>query len=134
MSGREIHGDNDFPSLSAASPSCFAVVGSDLRLRQVSSSFPNLMGECPVGTRLDEILPVFAGVEVTLDEIMKGVLPYWRLTNVAHSREEEGTPHFFNILVLPNRSEGGLFVTIHDVTDEAANARHAVQARNEARL
>ncbi len=112
----------------------YAVVDSDLRLREASLSFQRLMGECQTGIRLDEVLSVFAGVEATLIEVMKEELPYWLLKNVAHSQAGKTHPYFLNILVLPYRLEDGLFVTIHDVTAEAAIARRAMQERNEARL
>jgi hypothetical protein len=134
MSGREIHGVSGSSSPAAVSHLCFAVTGADLRLREASPSFRKLVGECPVGTRLDEVLPVFAGVEATLDGIMKEKQPYWFLKNVAHSRADEGYLQALDILVLPNRSKDGLFVTILDVTGEAMNERLAVQERNEARL
>ena len=122
------------PSPSTVHHYGYAVVGSDFRLRKASPSFQRLVGECQIGVQIDEILPVFAGMEATLTEIVKVELPFWYLQNVAHSQADERYPRFFHILVLPNRQEDGLFVTIRDVTAEAEIVRRAVQERNEARL
>jgi hypothetical protein len=112
----------------------YAVVGPDFRLCEASPSFQRLVGECQIGILLDEILPAFAGVEATLTEIVKMELPYWYLQNIAHSRSGEAHPRFLNILVLPDRSGDGLFVTVRDVTAEAAITHRAIQERNEAQL
>ena len=132
MFGSENDSDRLVPSPSTVHHYGYAVVGSDLRLCEASPSFQRLVGEYLIGIRLDDVLPVFAGVEATLIEVMKEELPYWLLINVAHSQTDEGYPRFFNILVLPNRLEDGLFLTISDVTAEAAVTRRAVQERNEA--
>ena len=134
MTGCENNGGKPSPSPSSGHHFGYAVIGSDLRLREASPSFQQLAGESPIGIGLDEVLPVFAGMEATLTEIVKVELPCWYLQNVAHSPAGEAPPRFLNILVLPNRQEDGLFVTIRDVTAEAEIVRLAVQERNETRL
>ena len=108
----------------------YAVFGADLHLCEVSPLFESWVGDFEMGVRLDEILPVFAGVESTLAEIMGAGLPYWYLQNVVHSQAGHGYQRFLNILVLPYRQGDGLFVTIRDVTAEEVTTRRIVQQRN----
>ncbi|HEY54543.1 MAG TPA: PAS domain-containing protein [Caldilineae bacterium] len=134
MTARENDSDDLVPQPPTSHHHGHATIGPDFHLQEASPSFQELVGECSIGARLDDILPVFAGVEVTLTEIMTGKQPHWLLKNVAHSRTHEGRPRFLNILVLSNRQTGGLLVTVYDVTDEAVVARRATQERNERNL
>jgi len=108
----------------------YAVFGADLHLCEVSPLFESWVGDFEMGVRLDEVLPIFAGVESTLAEIMGAGLPYWYLQNVVHSQAGHGYQRFLNILVLPYRQGDGLFVTIRDVTAEEVTTRWIVQQRN----
>ncbi len=120
----------------------YAQITPELTIANVSTNFHAIISnpanaDDPVeGRRLDDIFYEFGGTEDTLDMIMQGQLPFFRLEDVNRVRQDGETVYLmFQISPLSDaQPEAGLLLIVEDVTEPAIMRQSLTQERNELRL
>jgi len=117
----------------------YALISPKLRIEWATPNFHDLLLEPPPevqGQLLPNLLWEFVGAEQSLNQVLKGKDPSYRLERVNRSFPD-GSAGYFRFLVLPvdkSQPANGLLLIIEDTTQEGRLEQQLVQDRNELRL
>ncbi len=114
-------------------------LGPDLVVRATTPNLEQLLGVKPVlviGRPLTETLYQFVGAEAYILDVLRGVLPVYRVERI-HLILPDQTAHYFDFEVMrytPEQPEEGLLISLEDTTRLGQLEQALVQERNELRL
>lgn len=116
----------------------YAQISQNLTIRQASPNFAQFVNlyQLPAGNLLTEILPIFVGLEKTLQDILDGINPSYLLEYVAYELLD-GSDGYLNIQVTPIDDDNpryGLLLLLEDVSRIGRLQQAIVQERNELSL
>ena len=116
----------------------YAHISHDLTIRQTSPNFVQFVRfeQLPVGRLLADVIPLFVGMEETLQEIIGGLTPVFLLEHVVHV-QSSGETGYFNFQLSPIDEQNpkyGLLLLIEDASRTGRLQQAIVQERNELSL
>ena len=117
----------------------YAQIDSDLKVRQTSANFPNIVTEPTtnfVGKSLPDLLWEFVGGEETLHTILAGRETEYILANIQRE-QADGSIKFLTLRVVrldETSTEAGLLLIVEDTTATGHLEQWLRQERNELRL
>ncbi|MFO7679283.1 MAG: HAMP domain-containing sensor histidine kinase [Chloroflexota bacterium] len=114
----------------------YALISPELTVLYASPNFTNVLSEPThnlFGSRLEDVVWEFVGIEENLKAILNGRLPFLALERI--NREMSGGHTLYlDMNVTPFKSsdmEPGLLLIVEDVTEQAVMEQRLTQSRNE---
>lgn len=123
----------------AAQRIAYIHLAPDLVVRAVTANLEQLLGIKPVwviGRPLTETLYQFVGAEAYILDVLRGVLPVYRVERINLILPDQSA-HYFDFEVnrfTPTQPEDGLLISLEDTTHLGQLEQALVQERNELRL
>lgn len=116
----------------------YAHIAPDLTIVQVSANFGRVLQVTPEtlpGQPVTAVLWELVGSEDTLQQVLTGALPRYRLEHVNREQPDGSVTYLtFQVAPLPDRQLTGLLLLVEDSTENGRLQHQLTQDRNELRL